>query len=435
MLLQDAYDTIDIYGTDKKRWPPSEVAHIEELLASDEDFSAYFDEMRQIDEGLENWNESEDDDGARVQDDDVDPYAQNDAEPNDDEITPGTSLVGSEDDQEMGLDLDAVKDIDETLNEVLEGLIADAFGDRHQVCFTKDYDVIAPYDDRGGVEPNVKAVEDELRPTIAPMQKELQRLIVARSHAILTPGFRRGRLNPAALHRAPTGDDRLFRRKQSAITNKVALSLVIDNSGSMSGRNYDARIKVAMKAAWAFAETLDRLKIPCDVVGFTNKDYPAGTNGQRIHKEAEEFSKKVGVPLGAVRLNPFYMPIYKGFDEKFGPAQKRRMAHLMENQKILRSNNDALALEYAGKRLLARPEPRKIMIVFSDGQPADIFDGSVLNRTVKDNVKKLEAAGIETIGVGIQSASVKSFYPKNYVLQQVSTLPQFVMGQLKTLLT
>lgn len=484
MKLYEAYDIIDAYGADKSRWPKLDIAPVEALIAKDKALSDYYNEAVALDKALSSWEEGKDgvdvgeNDGDKggskdkrddAEDDQDDEQGDNDADgedggsgddagdgdgkgDSDDEGDEGfgdggkdgepgggvgkSDLTTESDDpgKDLGMDLSNMRDIDTILNDQLAGMIHGAFNDHFQVCYTRDFDVIEPYDDSEGADPDVAAVEKRVHSTIAPMQKELQRLIVARSHATMAPGFRRGRLNPAALHRAPTGDDRLFRRKQQAVTNKVAISLVIDNSGSMCGRHPQSKVCTAMTAAWAFAETLDRLKIACDVVGFTNAPHPAGTDVMKVYDDAVEFAKATGIDPSVLRLNPFYMPIYKGFDEKFGPAQKRRMAHLMENQRILRSNNDALALEYAGKRLGTRSEPRKIMIVFSDGQPADIDDQYALNRTVVRNVANLEKSGIEVIGVGIASEAVKEFYAKHYVLGDVSALPQFVMRELKSLL-
>ena len=337
---------------------------------------------------------------------------------------------------DLGIDLSEAKDIDGMLEDQLKGMMKNAFDGKYQVSFTNDWDRVEIYDDKGGKAPDVKGIEDRLRPIIQPMQKELQRLIVARSHSYYTPGFRRGRINPAALHRAPTGDDRLFRKKQEAVTNKVAMSLLIDNSGSMGDYGTGGgKITVAMQAAWAFAETLDRLKIASDVLGFTNCCHPDDVDWDVVRDEIDNMVAATGLPSSAIRTSPAYLPIYKGFDEKFGPAQKRRMAHLIANQNIMRSNNDAVAIDYAGKRLMSRDETRKILIVFSDGQPADSVDTACLYASTKANVERLEKMGVEVLGIGIQSDAVKHFYKRFHVLNDVSDLPRFVMSQLKGMLT
>ena len=362
----------------------------------------------------------DEDDGGEPSDDEG---SETDEEGDSDDGIPGSG-------SDLGIDLSEAKDLDGMIEEAIKNMLNNAFDSKRQVDFTREYDLIAPYDDTGGREPNVRKVEDEVRTLTSAMQRDLQRIIVARSQCYMTPGHRRGRINPAALHRVPAGDDRVFRRKQEATSNKVAISLVIDNSGSMSG----TKIETAMKAAWAFAETLERIKVPCDVVGFTDRRLDRDFDYDNFRKEIADMVDATGVSRHSIRTSPFYMPIYKGFDEKFGPRQKRRMAHLMEQQAILIANNDALAIEYAGRRLLARQETRKIMIVFSDGEPAGCVSGSVLNRTMADNIAALERNKVEIIGVGIQSESVRKFYKNAFVLNNVADLPLFVMKELRSLL-
>lgn len=459
---------IDRYSTDRSRWPADELADLDASLASDPEIADYFAEVKKIDDALTSWepgedgvdvgetteeregDEDADEDDADEDEDEDDSGAGSDGESTDDE---GDDADGTADDEDEGdedegdgedgeatmpsvgtdpqIDFEQAKDMDSMLEEALKKMLDNAFDDKLQIDFTREYDAIIPYDDSSGSEPNVRLIEQRIQSAISPMQRDLQRIIVARSQSYMQPGFRRGRINSAALHRVPAGDDRVFRRRQEAVTNKVAMSLVIDNSGSMCG----SKVTTAMTAAWAFAETLERIKVACDVVGFTDWRYPQDIDRHKLQAELDEMIRVTGADPYSIRTHPFYMPIYKGFDEKFGPKQKRRMAHLIENQGILASNNDALALDYAGRRLLARSETRKIMIVFSDGMPAGYVAPGVLNRTVIHNVAALERAGVEVIGVGIESDAVKNFYKRHYVLNDVAALPTFVMRELKTLLT
>lgn len=341
----------------------------------------------------------------------------------------------------MDIDFEQIEDMDAALADAIKLSVKDGFDTRLMVDFTRDWDRIEVYDPAkhgkgvgANAKPDIELTEKRVASMTMTMQKELQRLIVARAQAFMTPGFRRGRINPAALHRAAAGDDRLFRKKQEAITNKVAISLLIDNSGSMHGSGEKSKINTAMTAAWAFAETLERLKIPCEVLGFTTCSLPEGLDHNAIGDEIRTMSTTTGVPIGHIRKSPSLIPIYKDFEEKFGPVQKGRMAHLMAKQSILNSNNDAIAIEYAGRRLMKRQETRKILFVFSDGLPADHVDEGVLNFTTKHNVQKLEKVGVEVLGIGIQSDAVKRFYKNNHVIKDVQELPGFVMGRLKSLL-
>jgi cobalamin biosynthesis protein CobT len=99
------------------------------------------------------------------------------------------------------------------------------------------------------------------------------------------------------------------------------------------------------------------------------------------------------------------------------------------------NNNDAIAVEYAGERLMKCREPRKILIVLSDGAPADAgVNPSVLNRTLVRNIERLEKAGVETFGIGIQSKAVEQFYKNRDTIQNVSELPRLVTTTLRSYL-
>jgi cobalamin biosynthesis protein CobT len=52
------------------------------------------------------------------------------------------------------------------------------------------------------------------------------------------------------------------------------------------------------------------------------------------------------------------------------------------------------ALWFAAADLLARPEPRKVLLTLTDGEPND-------RKSAMDLVRRASAAGIELIGVGI----------------------------------
>ncbi|MNW02824.1 hypothetical protein D3C71_1986690 [compost metagenome] len=49
-------------------------------------------------------------------------------------------------------------------------------------------------------------------------------------------------------------------------------------------------------------------------------------------------------------------------------------------------------------------------------------------------MKKVQAAGIEVVGIGIRTTAVKSYYDKHIVLNNLAELPTVVMGQLTKML-
>lgn len=371
--------------------------------------------------------------------DDGDPADATDGEA-DDEAGEGTDQASGgkeggeaeEEPSDFEIDLDAVKDMDEELSDALERELGDAFGRDEQVDFTRDNDRIEPFPANPRV--TIEGVEREVGKITGVMGKALERLIVARQQSYFVGGYRSGRINGPALHRIMQGDDRAFRRKVTHETKDVAISLLVDNSGSMQ---WDNKIGVAMKAAWAFSEVLTRLKINHEVIGFTTCARP---RDPKFHEEVQRMYRETKLPSRHIRTKPVYMPLYKAFGENFGVEQKKRMATAMTNLSFLQGNNDALGVEYAATRLAQQKEARKILIVFSDGAPSDAWTDdtgvqeSLIGRTLKKVIRKIEAGGIETIGIGIQDKSVTEFYTKHMVLMKLADLPALVMGQLKTIL-
>lgn len=342
-----------------------------------------------------------------------------------------------EDAEPMDIDLEEVTDLDDALAEVLRQQMDGAFDGRLMTDYTRDFDKIGPAPSDG--EWDVAKFEEKVRRQTGVMQKDLQRMIVARAQSFHVGGHRSGKLNAPALHRTAAGDERIFRRKHVQETKATAITLLVDQSGSMSSGWNDkgpSKIQTAMEAAWAFADILDRLKIPNEVLGFTTQMFDGGYDEyQRVQKEVDKMYVDTGLPQGCIRLMPTVMRVYKGFAERFGIEQKRRMIRIVKTEEDMGANNDAMALEYASGRLLMRQEPRKIMIVFSDGQPAD--DGvhsNVIGHTMKATIARLAKQGVETIGVGIQDESVRAYYPKAMVLQRVEQLPGLVMKELRKLL-
>jgi cobalamin biosynthesis protein CobT len=319
-----------------------------------------------------------------------------------------------------------IKDLDEIMADVIAVMLPNEFSGNKYVEYTRDWDKIeappAPAD------APVEKWEEAVQKVSGTMQKDLQRIITARSQSIMVGGYRRGRINPSSLHRLESGDDRVFRRKFTNDTKDVAVQLVCDNSGSMSG----PKMKLAMESAWAFSAVLDRLNIANEVIGFTTGDLPEDFGSDPRPQMAEQ----LGIDsYYDIRIDPIYMPVYKDFGERFGLEQKRRISAAQDMNTVELGNNiDGTSVLYAANRLLARREKRKLMIVFSDGQPAGSSEMGILRTHLRWVVGEIEKAGIEAIGVGIKSEAVKEFYPKHFVVNDLAELPGKVLGELRQFL-
>lgn len=302
-----------------------------------------------------------------------------------------------------------------------------AIKDADYSIFSKDYDVMERYEvGRSYSDSQLTTMENETRHMVGVMQKDIERMMAAQNRVMRVPGYRSGRLHSSALHKLVTGDERVFQRKFDAPAKNTVVGLLIDNSGSMMG----SKMETAMKVGFSLSQTLERVGIPHEVLGFTTG---RGTSDYS-HSVIQNEQNRLGVRFS--RTEPLYMPIYKDFGERLTSGVKQRFADAAANQYFLSQNIDGESVEIAVQRLMKRPEKRKVLLVLSDGNPAccgprprDLY--SHLHKVIADATK----AKIEMVGIGIQSDAVKTFYPRNFVIHKLEQLPATVMGELKRILT
>lgn len=316
---------------------------------------------------------------------------------------------------------------DDALSQALTDKAKESFKKADYKVFSRDFDKVEYLDPEAqngscsSIDDCVTRMQNAVDHMVGPLQKELERAVAARSAAVFTGGHRSGRLHGSALSRMLVGvhDDRVFRRKQENTTKDVAVSILIDCSGSMDGEN----ITIASQTAYALSSVLDRIGIVNEVLGFTTlREVP-----QELLKEEEEtgihYSRREGI----------YIPIFKQFSDRMGAPVKRRLA-IMPNTRFLRNNIDGESVQIAASRLAARREKRKVLMVLSDGQPACVGDMVALNGHLRSVVEDVEKTGIEVVGIGICTDAPKHFYPKNVVLDDVADLPKTVMSRVRELL-
>lgn len=238
-----------------------------------------------------------------------------------------------------------------------------------------------------------------------------------------------GELDPSRLARvvARPGFDRAYRRERTGTMLDTAVTLLIDNSGSMRGRS----IELACLAADMVAGALDRVNVPCEILGFTTGDWKGGAV-VRAWRDA-------GAPSDPGRLNGLLHIIYKGADEPYRRARKRLAAMLLPG--LLKENIDGEALEWAEARLLKRRETRRILIVLSDGSPADQAtltnnsDGTLFERHLRTVIDRIEGQGrIELSALGIRH-DVGSLYRNAATLKTADALGVTLIDALQALLS
>jgi cobalamin biosynthesis protein CobT len=337
-----------------------------------------------------------------------------------DETGGDTSPDEPPEEEDLGAVFEEAHDFDEEISRVLSDAAASTMRTSDYKVFSNEWDRIfpAPMAENPA---SVGKLVDDVEHMVAGIQKKLERAMAAQDKVTWNPGQRRGRISPGALFRAATGDDRVFRKRYETKAKNTAVSLLVDCSGSMQSSD---RIGTAGRAAYALSSTLERLKIHHEVLGYTTKESAA-------YRAA---MKEEGTGIRYARLEALSMPVFKAFHERLTTDAKSRMAHLTERPRWLRENVDGECLQLAAHRLLQQRAERHVLIVLSDGSPACSGDYTALVNHLAATTKALEEKKVEVVGIGIQTSSVKHFYRRNLVLNNLSELPTTVVSQLADLL-
>ncbi len=215
-----------------------------------------------------------------------------------------------------------------------------------------------------------------------------------------------------------------FKREKETEFRDTAVTLLIDNSGSMRGRP----ITIAAMSADILARTLERCGVKVEILGFTTSQWKGGqTRKQWVD---------AGKPAQPGRLNDLRHIVYKSADMPWRRARKN--LGLMLREGILKENIDGEALAWAHNRLVARPEARRILMVISDGAPVDdstlsVNPGNYLERHLRDVIRFIETrSNVQLLAIGI-GHDVTRYYRRAVTLMDVDELGGAVMSQLTDL--
>ena len=196
----------------------------------------------------------------------------------------------------------------------------------------------------------------------------------------------------------------LYTAKIPGRLDKAAVSFVMDNSGSMSGE-----ITFCYQILSAMLYYLSKAGIPTEAVGFT-----AETSCDSRWRDS-----------------PIILSIIKKFEDTYdGHVQARsvRPNHMKQNAEVD-------ALRWAVPHLLARPEPKKVLMVLGDGDPC-IGNDSLnykLSRAYKKYISDCKALGIYCIGFGL-GCDLSQFYGEDYVSCDASDVGQKMLEKLTQVL-
>jgi cobaltochelatase CobT len=234
-----------------------------------------------------------------------------------------------------------------------------------------------------------------LQGVVARLANRLQRRLMAQQNRSWEFDLEEGQLDPARLSRVIVDPLHAlsFKHEKDMQFRDTVVTLLLDNSGSMRGRP----ITVAATCADILARTLERCGVKVEILGFTTRAWKGG--------QSREHWLTAGKPANPGRLNDLRHIIYKSADAPWRRARKN--LGLMMREGLLKENIDGEALDWAHKRLLARTEQRRILMMISDGAPVDdstlsVNPGNYLERHLRWVIEEIETRSpVELIAIGI----------------------------------
>jgi cobaltochelatase CobT len=265
------------------------------------------------------------------------------------------------------------------------------------------------------------------RTTVARLAKKLLRVLMARQVREWRFDRDEGLLDASRLAPmiASRGVVRPFKEETESPFPSTVVTLLIDHSGSMRGRP----MQIAALTVEIFARVLERCNVKCEVLGFTTREWDGGEPGR-------EWATR-GYPENPGRLNALEHIVIKGADVPWRRA--RAGLGLFMRDEELKENIDGEALIWAHRRLLARSEKRRILVVVSDGMPTDeatlaangydYLDAHL--RQVIDDIESRSPVQLAAIGIG---HDVSRFYRNATRIARIDDLGPALTNKLLTLL-
>ncbi|KQT85859.1 cobaltochelatase subunit CobT [Aurantimonas sp. Leaf443] len=265
-----------------------------------------------------------------------------------------------------------------------------------------------------------------LQGVVGRLANRLQRRLMAQQSRSWDFDLEEGYLDTARLTRLVTDPMQPLSYKMERDTDfrDTIVTLLIDNSGSMRGRP----ITVAATCADILARTLERCGVKVEVLGFTTRAWKGG--------QSREAWLKAGKPQKPGRLNDLRHIIYKSADAPWRRA--RRNLGLMMREGLLKENIDGEALLWAHRRLIARSEQRRILMMISDGAPVDdstlsVNPGNYLERHLRAVIEEIETRSpVELLAIGI-GHDVTRYYRRAVTIVDAEELAGAMTEQLASL--
>jgi cobaltochelatase CobT len=265
-----------------------------------------------------------------------------------------------------------------------------------------------------------------LQGVVAKLANRLQRRLLAQQLRAWDFDLDEGLLDAGRLSRVVVNPLQAlsYKRERDTEFRDTVVTLLIDNSGSMRGRP----ITVAAMCGDILSRTLERCAVKVELLGFTTRAWKGGQSRERWVAD--------GKPRNPGRLNDLRHIIYKAADAPW--RRSRKNLGLMLREGLLKENIDGEALLWAYRRLVARPEHRRILMVISDGAPVDdstlsVNPGNYLEKHLRDVIREIESRDqVELIAIGI-GHDVTRYYRRAVTIVDAEELGGTMMKKLSEL--
>ena len=246
---------------------------------------------------------------------------------------------------------------------------------------------------------NEKALNKEAKK----FSSKLRELLMYRAKTHRVHARDEGSIDSMNLYRIST-DRKIFQKKIDGQETKVRFKILVDCSGSMSGR----RMHEAIKACYLLATSLQKLKIPFSIVGHS-------ADGRHVK-----------------------MIEYIDFEH----CKKKESLMKLRSMKAYDTSRDGLTIFHASVDLIrhSKKDEKKVLIVISDGNP---HGWGNYHEKFKTDITSMwsyfeEKYDVQTIGIGIGEGmeSVQNLYKEHVVVEDVfelgdqllKTIRQIILG-------
>jgi len=208
-------------------------------------------------------------------------------------------------------------------------------------------------------------------------------------------GLKRGKIDTFRIWK----DDNFMKQTEERIKTDTAVTILVDNSGSMHGE----KISNAQVMAYTISKVLKEYNIKLEVLGFTAVPF-SGKEMKHVSEIIKDTPKEI-----TNRLQRTHYKLITNVYKSFNDSSFDSLSHIPH----MEQNIDNESFVVAAKRLMKRNEPKKIMIILSDGMPmCPTADPALMIKDLYMRIQEVRKLGIEVVAFGLESSFGDKMYPK-----------------------